>query len=245
MKTPYFLGKTVPTPRNTVKRRQRRFAWRGMTLLSVPFVAFLGFLVIQPQYGHSLQISQRAVGPAVSRTFATASKPPPVCKDVIHDAFFDKNNNIRTDNIFPFIPKDIQTDSYQKDPDGKIMTDASGNPVPATCGPASWTREVFIYFVFKVLVILNWLASVLAIIFTVYAGLLYIRGYAGEENVKKAKTLLLGTYVGLAIVFGARIMVYTAIDLFSSNKAEEAIKNSPVPIDLSKPLDGGSNTGGK
>jgi hypothetical protein len=74
------------------------------------------------------------------------------------------------------------------------------------CNPAVWDQNIAFLFILKALVILNWLADVTAVLATVYAGILYISGFANENNVKQAKNILISCYVGLAIVFSARLI---------------------------------------
>jgi len=207
-----FLGKSVPhtTPR---LRQLKKTSRRGIFLLLLPFMAFGALYTVFPH--KTSNQGERAVGPAVSRSFNSVSSTgtttiiladtPAPCdfSSMLYDS-----KNIKGD-IFPFIPDSLRS---------------------GTCAPEYWDRTVFIYFILKILAILNWFAGAAAIILTVYAGLLYISGYAREENVKKAKTLLIGTYVGLIIVYMARLLVFGAVDIFSGKSAEDAVKNPPAPF---------------
>ncbi|CAN5136657.1 hypothetical protein BH11PAT4_BH11PAT4_1890 [soil metagenome] len=108
--------------------------------------------------------------------------------------------------LFPIIP-----DSF-RDPDG--------------CNPQGWNRRIFAFLAYKVLAIANYLAGAIAIIATVYGGILYLGGFAGEENVKRAKSIIIGAYVGFAIVLLARLVVQGSFYFFGDGST-----------DLSNPLD--------
>ena len=86
---------------------------------------------------------------------------------------------------------------------------------PNACNPTLWGLDVYKILAWKALVFLNWGAGALAILLTVYAGLLYVSGFAKEDNVKTAKKILVACYVGLAIVFSARIILYGTWQAFN------------------------------
>jgi hypothetical protein len=91
--------------------------------------------------------------------------------------------------IFPLVPKSITS------------SDSVG------CGPSYWTLKILTIFLYKVLGLLNYAALVIATVFTIVAGLLYISGFANEANAKTAKKVLTTTYVGLIIVLSARLIL--------------------------------------
>lgn len=93
--------------------------------------------------------------------------------------------------VFPIIPEELS-------PKGQ-------------CPPTQWDLMVVRYFSYKLLTAANYLAYILAILFTVWAGILYISGFANEQNTKKAKAIVIGAYVGLLIVILARTILYGSI----------------------------------
>jgi|GEM_PF-6288412 len=134
---------------------------------------------------------------------ATPTTPPPVgscdnshVKDGLNGA------------IFPLIPDAIVDYGFYDSP----QTDNNGG-----CVPSLWNMTIFGMLIYKVLALLNYLAGALAILATLYAGILYLTGAMSEANVKKAKTALIGTYVGFFIVLGARLIVQSSFQLFGSD----------------------------
>jgi hypothetical protein len=132
--------------------------------------------------------------------------------------------------IFPLIPNGIRglDDSGKpivaSDTDSNVSKD--NTPI---CTPPFWNRLVVFWFVYKGLAILNWLAGAGALLLTLYAGLLYITGYASENNVKTAKTLLIATYTGLIIILLAKFLVYSSINLFTAQDPDKAIQDNNLP----------------
>lgn len=67
------------------------------------------------------------------------------------------------------------------------------------------------------LVVLGWVqfllgfAGVFAFAVLVYAGFLYIAGFADEENVNKAKNIVINSAIGLVLIFSAYAIVATII----------------------------------
>jgi hypothetical protein len=100
-------------------------------------------------------------------------------------------------DIFPLFPAELRN---FKDADG--------------CVPALWDRDVMGVLIFKTLGLLNYIAGAAAVLATIYAGILYLTSYASEANAKKAKTILISTYVGFFIVLGARLIVQESFQLF-------------------------------
>lgn len=224
-----FLGKDIPRQSPAFQKRKRQFSLRGGLLMAVPFLAFGAFLIYQPQYTNSPDTASRAVGPALTRTLAsnpgdlggaiaggiaggagTVAKDngPQSCKEAVASVT-DGKGTPNSSQIFPAIPDVLRT---------------------GACTPAVWDRSVIVYLIAKALIMLNWFATTLAILFTLYAGLLYISGFAKEDNVKKAKTLLIATYVGLAIVLLARVIIFSAVDLLSDSPSKSAFDSNGLPI---------------
>ena len=119
------------------------------------------------------------------------------------------SSTFNTKTIFPLLPTSI---------------------LSGTCSPAYWNIGIFQILAYKILTLLEWLAAAMAIIFTVYAGLLYISGFANEKNVSKAKSILTATYLGLAIVLLSRVILYGSIQLFSANQSSSTGNKTPITL---------------
>jgi len=206
MTVPAFLGKPVPRPsagnpaaplgRNRLRRR-----WQGLVLAGVGLLLLTGF-----SSSFSPQISGRPTGgldgilasvPAYMVGIVEAANTnysPTACGS--------GGSPLNNGDIFPLLDPHI------------FSLDLSG------CNPTNWNLNVFWVLGYKVLFLLNWLADVLAVLLTIYAGLLYISGFANEGNVKKAKALLITCYVGLAIVFGARMILLGFADIFTNQTVD-------------------------
>ena len=100
-----------------------------------------------------------------------------------------------------------------------------GQDSSIACSPPYWSIDVFKILIYKVLGLLNYLILVFALIFTVYAGVLYILGFANEGNVKKAKTVLIGTYTGLILAFSARLILGATIGLVADSTTPGTVIN--------------------
>ena len=125
--------------------------------------------------------------------------------------FFNANT------IFPILPSTILP--TPADPD-----DPTVNPDPNIgCTPAFWNLRVFLVIMYKMLGLLNWTAGALAILLTVYAGLLYISGFASEANTKTAKKIVITAYTGLIIVLSARLIVNFAVRQVTNQNVDAAI----------------------
>jgi hypothetical protein len=234
-----FLGK--PIPKHGKPRPKQRVRSGFFALLVLPAIAAGGLLSLQKQQ-LAAETTPRTTGGALARTMAstrtlgTTSTPPIVnpCESIfdangkkisspVSDAFHSTSdeNHVQTLTsqliLFPLVPEGIS--GWTKD--GKNIKDmASTEEQNKVCSQGFWTREVFYWFVYKALAILNWFATAVAILLTIYGGILYISGFANEANAKKAKGIIIGAYVGLAIVFLAKIMVYGAINLVSNENPE-------------------------
>lgn len=68
-----------------------------------------------------------------------------------------------------------------------------------------------------ILLILGWVsfflpyAALLAFVGIIYAGFLYVTGFANEENVGKAKSILMWSIIGLIVIFMAYAIVSTFV----------------------------------
>jgi len=162
-------------------------------------------------------------------TNSPSPDPTAVCSPaIVYSAFFNADNQLNS--IFPVIPNGVRG------------LNAAGDPDPTVCSPPYWGREIIYFFIFKALAILNWFAEALAIIMTLYAGILYMTGFYNEGNAKTAKTMLIGIYSGLAIVFLARTIVYSGINLAVKNDPNAVIRSGP-PIPGLDTTTGGTSTG--
>ena len=235
-----FLGKPIPEqakskPARKLRKKQST-AWG--TLLVLPVVACGALLALQKT---SLQptVSERSTGAALARTFASTSTPPPTTAATptpvpnpcdtyldapppngVRSAFMSSNGTIT--NIFPIIPDAVNTLPQT------VYDPTTGNSITTTyCSPPFWTRQVMYLFVYKGLAILNWLAEALAIIITLYAGILYMTAVYSEGNAKTAKAWLIGAYGGLAIVFLAKTLVFSAISVAVQDNPYTAIQSAP------------------
>ncbi len=132
--------------------------------------------------------------------------------------------------LFPLIPDGIRG----------VKRDGTTD-LEKQCSQGFWTRDVAYWFVYKGLAILNWLATALAILLTIYGGVLYMTGFANEANVKKAKGIITGAYIGLAIVFLAKILVYGSVTLVSNT---DPTKVGATDLPLTQDAPGASVTSG-
>ena len=115
--------------------------------------------------------------------------------------------------VFPLLPSSI------------LSSDGNG------CSPPFWNLSIVAILAYKIITLLDWLAAVLAVILTVYAGLLYISGFANEKNVDLAKKILSAAYTGLLIVIFARVILYSPIQLLGNKEQSiETLKNSTSNI---------------
>jgi hypothetical protein len=117
--------------------------------------------------------------------------------------------------IFPLIPSNLLADpSKEKTSEDK-------------CSPPYWNLAIVIIMSYKILGLLNWIATTLAIMLTVYAGLLYLTAFASDDRAKTAKKIVIAAYVGLIIVFSARLLLYGAVQLVTNETdPKEALDNA-------------------
>lgn len=148
------------------------------------------------------------VTPAVAAVTATTVNP---CDQYVSTLFHG--------DILPLFPTQITGGEYTE----------GGKTVTSKCKPSSWNRMIVAGLIWKSLAILNWFAGAVAVIFTILGGVYYLSGYSGENNVKKAKTIIGATYVGFAIVLLARLIVQGTFLLFSdNNKLIDPVASSPT-----------------
>lgn len=221
-----FLGKSIPNHQPPIvpfKRRRPSF----LLYYLGPLVMILAFVLINIDSSSSNRNTHQASiylnRPSTSgsrilaagfiyKNYCALKEPdPPYNKTRIGKVF-------TPENVFPLLPIEILTDPL-----------GGGEK----CTPADWTFEIYEILAWKILIILNWLAGTLAILFTIYAGLLYIGGFANEGNIKKAKSILIATYLGLVLVIMARVILYGTIAIFSKNGVNPS--DLGVEIDLPPP----------
>jgi hypothetical protein len=87
----------------------------------------------------------------------------------------------------------------------------------ADCPSSQWNLDIVRYFAYKAITLANWLGIALTIMFTTYAGLLYITGFAKPGNVDTAKKILIATYSGLVILILARVILYGTMQTISGS----------------------------
>jgi hypothetical protein len=85
------------------------------------------------------------------------------------------------------------------------------------CTSSQWNLDIVRYFAYKAITLANWLGIALTIMFTTYAGLLYITGFAKPGNVDTAKKILIATYSGLVILILARVILYGTMQTISGS----------------------------
>jgi hypothetical protein len=176
-----------------------------------------------------------------STTAATAAIPDPCNKAYVKDHFDPQV-------IFPLLPPSIidnpapvnaNTAAGKTSPNsntGTAFNDASKTSTTSSasateiCTPAYWNRTILIVMAWKVLALLYWVAGVLAVIITIYAGLLYMSGFVSEENVKLAKKLLIACYTGVIIIIFGRVILYGTIQPFTGSGLN--VNNIGLPNDL-------------
>jgi len=199
-----FLGKPIPNTSRPVPRPIRGSVWRRLWLS--PIVRNIGFLLIVASMGIVMASVAHAATPTASPTTTPSSSTtndtydPNACTTLGLDA--------TKVSIFPLF-------------DSSIMN-------PNGCNPTNWNLTVMDYLASKALYVLNWFAGVAAVCLTVYAGLLYISGFATEANVKQAKTLLVVCYTGLIIVFGARLILLGTVQFLGGTVNDTSINGTNI-----------------
>lgn len=205
-----FLGKSIPNHQPPIvpfKRRRPSF----LLYYLGPLVMILAFVLINIDSSssnrntHQASIYLNRPSTSGSRILADGFEYTNPCR--IKDdkgVLTELGESFKPVNVFPLLPQ-------------KILRPVSG-PVDdkKDCTPSNWTFEIYQILAWKILIIFNWLAGTLAILLTIYAGLLYIGGFANEGNIKKAKSILIATYIGLILVIMARVILYGTISVFSN-----------------------------
>lgn len=164
-----------------------------MLLFSAPVLLFLGLSLTTP-----LSSSNQGTGKQSSdvlrqvRVFGTASSTVKSCDEI----------NLASVKLFPLIPAEIRST-------------AEGG-----CNPQTWNRRIFVFLAYKLLGVLNYLAGAIAITATIFGGILYLTGFASEANIKKAKSVIIGAYIGFAIVLLARLLVQGSFFLFGDGNTD-------------------------
>jgi hypothetical protein len=178
-----------------------------------------------PTGGTSGTTSGTSSGTATS---GTPSGPVEVASPTCDLGNADISASFNSQKIFPILPK--------------VILDAYSGP---GCSPAFWNLGIIVVLVWKVVGLLNWIAGILAVLLTVYAGLLYIGGFANESYVGTAKKILTASYVGLAIVIFARLILYAPVQFLSAagTTTNDPLKNSTNQI-LNTGTSSGTTTGG-
>jgi hypothetical protein len=254
-----YLGKEIPTNRIPPRKKPLDTAWLVMTSGILTVLGASSFLLSDLTQS-TAPPKPLVTSSGISRTFAeeppiiiagpgTAVAPPAAstttgtttsldshaCDLPQLQTYEDKDQNVKTTgkdlnfDIFPLLPH------YLNEPPATTTTPPTTTtgttPSPSGCYPALWGLDVLRLLSYKVLSLLNWLAFVIAILTTVYSGLLYIGGFANEGNIKKAKSLILTVYVGLAIVLLARVILYGTIKSISDGniKSIDVQLNSTTP----------------
>jgi hypothetical protein len=116
-------------------------------------------------------------------------------------------------NIFPILPSAILTG-----------VDNSGNAT--NCTPPYWNFDIIRVLMYKVLALLNYGIEVAAIIFTLYAGILYLTGFRAEKNIETAKKLLIATYTGMIISLSATLLLRSAVSAFADPNSAQYIQSN-------------------
>ena len=233
-----FLGKSVPSSKETLPKRPERKSW--ILFVLAPAVLLSSSLYLLNSSFPSLSVSSQSISnPARSaqtnqRAFAAISGSASQTITLADASGVDPANpcsiaslkaaNINIGAIFPLLPAGIMPTAV---PSG---TEVSPTSPAKVCTPAFWNIDIVCIFLYKALAILNYLAGALAVIFTVYAGLLYISGVASEANVKKAKAILIATYLGLLIVIFAKVIVYGPIAHLSADGSNTIDPNTVLGL---------------
>lgn len=190
-----FLGKTTPTPHQLgATQRKPKFGSSWMLLFSAPVLLFLGLSLTTPLANGNQQGTTNQSSDVLRqvRVFGAASTTVKSCDEI----------DLKNVKLFPLIP------------------DAIRNTAEGGCNPQSWNRRIFVFLAYKLLGVLNYLAGAIAIIATIFGGILYLTGFASEANIKKAKSVIVGAYIGFAIVLLARLLVQGSFYLFGDGSTD-------------------------
>ena len=220
-----FLGKPVPVPRKEAAPFQPgRFSWVLYVfgpLAIAGAILYLGsFQSPAPFSGMSL----RNLGSArlVERAYAAGATYANPC------AYSKIRNTFNMNTIFPLLPTSINPPQPTPNPTTNLIPQQD----PNKCSPVYWNADVMWVLAYKALALLNYVAYALAVILTIYAGLMYLSGFANEANAKKGKTILIATYVGLALVMLSRLIVYGTYQVLTNKAADP---NTVDPVNITVP----------
>lgn len=205
-----FLGKSIPEPhRLQAKPRLRSSSWVLFFLAPTAIFGFMIYLytLATPTQPFTLS-NQRTVSQALD-----SSEPVRVLGDNIGPvdpdpcAYSKISGSYNPTTIFPLLPTNI-------------LSQAPSSGTTFGCTPPYWNLDIFKVLAWKIIGLLNWVALTIAVILTIYSGLLYISGFANEGNVKKAKSILIAAYVGLIIVLTARIILFGTIQTLTQKSID-------------------------
>ncbi|MBU6388971.1 hypothetical protein KGQ71_00470 [Patescibacteria group bacterium] len=200
-----FLGK--PIPRSSSHRPLPRPGHFSLTLYIIaPLVLTIGYCFM---FSHHLFVPTSPTADAITlptaRVLGAASAPNP--NAALTNQYAQNTGGAATQTLSCNV-KNLFAGADAPDKQIFPLIPASISSGGSICPPQAWNIGIVYFFAVKALILANWLAVALAIILTVYAGLLYISGFANEKNVQTAKTWLISVYTGLLIVILARIIVY-------------------------------------
>lgn len=78
-------------------------------------------------------------------------------------------------------------------------------PPGKICNPLKTGDNIEAFFL-KLIDVAIAIGSVLAIIFLIYAGFLFVTAQGNEEKLRKAKSAFLWTVIGIAVLLGAKVI---------------------------------------
>ena len=96
---------------------------------------------------------------------------------------------------------------------------------PAIAGQSGDIRG----FVVGVINFLLGFLGLLAVILVIYAGFLYVTDAGGDENIGKAKNIILYAIIGLVIIFASYAIVNFAFDVGTAGNAGNVQTGTTVP----------------
>lgn len=213
-----YLGKNLGQTKVLLGNISTKVKLKGIILVwFLPLLAF-GFLGLN--YGNNKTVkltstssdsqnisnkNQTTISSNGARILAETTPPADptkVCTTVSNQLFLEaKNSGVPT---FPLIPNQFLDSGVNE------------------CNPARWNFDVFNYLAYKFLAILYFVSYVMTILLTIIAGIYYISGFANEANVKKGKSILISTYVGLLIVMLARLILFGSFNLITGKQVTRA-----------------------
>ena len=210
-----FLG--MPVPKAEVSPQKKRVAtpseWLRLSIMSLILAGAIHLWQV-PFIGPTVaplaqtQITTRILGgppPAIAKPVATQqASPKTFCNLSDPNSHIADTFNAKT--ITPILPTVIL--------DGSV------------CSPPYWGLDIIKIFIYKVMSLLNYLILTAAIILTIYAGILYLTGFQSEANIKKSKTILTSTYIGLIISLSATLILRTTISIAADSKGQNVINDN-------------------